>query len=70
MHYINFYFKELEYDDDIIMGVFEAPDCDVYCRFVLYRNDNTYAIFDNNKREEDIVPIPLYWILGKLEQNG
>ena len=70
MHYINFYFKELEYDDEIIMGEFEAPDSDVYCRFILYRDNNTYDVFDNNKPVDDIVPIPFYWILRKLEENG
>ncbi len=70
MRYINFYFKDLEYDDNIIMGIFEAPDCDVFCRFILYRDSNTYDIYDNNKPEEDIVPIPFYWILKKLRENG
>lgn len=70
MHYINFYFKELEYNQKTITGVFTAPDCDVYCRFVLYRDSNTYDIFDNNKPEEDIIPIPFYWILKKLEESG
>ena len=70
MHYINFYFKELEYDDEIIMGRFEAPDRDVCCRFILYRDSNTYDVFDNNKPVDDIVPIPFYWILRKLEENG
>jgi len=70
MHYINYYFKELEYDENIIKGVFIAPDCDVYCRFVLYRDSNTYDIFDNNKPEADIVPIPFYRILKKPEESG
>ena len=70
MYYINFYFKELEYDENTIMGVFSAPDNDVFCRFILDINSNTYEIFDNNKPEEDIIPIPFYWILKKLEESG
>ena len=31
--YINFYFKNLQYDDEYYMGDFEAPDYDVICKF-------------------------------------
>lgn len=31
--YINFYFRELEMDGDVVFGIFDAPDSDVICRF-------------------------------------
>ena len=31
--YINFYFKNLEYNDNYYSGIFEAPDNDVICKF-------------------------------------
>ncbi|MBQ7134003.1 MAG: hypothetical protein IJO20_05850 [Ruminococcus sp.] len=70
MYYLNFYFKELEYDENTIMGVFSAPDNDVFCRFILDINSNTYEIFDSNKPETDISPLPFFWLHKKLKENG
>ena len=36
--YINFYFKNLLYDDDYYLGTFSAPDNDVICEFEYNRH--------------------------------
>ena len=70
MVYINFYFKELKMNDNIVKCVFDSPDNDVYCKFEYDINTRQFKIFDNNKPIEDITPIPFYWINKKLEENG
>ena len=35
--YINFYFKNIEYDDGFYGGEFSSPDSDVYCEFLYDR---------------------------------
>lgn len=32
-HYINFYFKNLIYDDDYYLGTFTSPDDKILCEF-------------------------------------
>ena len=32
--YVNFYFKNIEYDDGFYGGEFSSPDSDVYCEFL------------------------------------
>ena len=49
MVYINFYFKELKMNDNIVKGVFDSPDNDVYCKFEYDINTRQFKIFDNNK---------------------
>ena len=49
MVYINFYFKELKMNDNIVKGVFDSPDNDVYCKFEYDINTRPFKIFDNNK---------------------
>ena len=49
MVYINFYFKELKMIDNIVEGVFDSSDNDVYCKFEYDINTRQFKIFDNNK---------------------
>ena len=70
MHYINFYFKKLVYDDQTIMGVFLSRDDDITCSFSYNRKTRQCDIWDNNKPVEDIVPLPVYWIERRLEEKG
>lgn len=69
-HYINFYFRELCYDDDEITGVFSAPDSDVKCSFSYNRHTEECRIWNNNRPVEEIEPLPIYWLLRKLEKDG
>ena len=48
MVYINFYFKELKMNDNIVKGVFDSPDNDVYCKFEYDINTRQFKIFDEN----------------------
>ncbi len=68
--YINFYFKNLQYDDEYYMGDFEAPDYDVICKFRYSRKTGETKIWDNNKPVEEILPLPVHWLDWKLEKNG
>lgn len=68
--YINFYFKELDYDDNRYAGVFHAPDNDVYCKFIYYRNIERIVLYNANKPVEEILPIPIYWLNRKLKEKG
>lgn len=69
-YYINFYFKELEYTEDFYTGIFSAPDYDVYCEFLYDRKNDTIDIWNNNKPVDEILPIPVYWLDRRLEENG
>ncbi len=68
--YINFYFTNLQYDDDMIMGDFLSRDSDVQCRFIYNRRTEKVEVFENNKPLEDILPLPIWWLNLKLEENG
>ena len=68
--YINFCFRELEMDGDAVFGIFDAPDLDVNCRFQYNIATHVYHLWNSNKPEEEIVPIPFYWLDMKLEENG
>lgn len=68
--YINFYFKNLEYNNNYYSGIFEAPDNDVICKFRYNRKSKETEIWDNNQPVEDILPLPIYWLDLKLEKNG
>ncbi len=68
--YINFYFKNLIYDEKTIMGRFEAPDNDVKCCFSCDMISGEGDIWDNNKPIDEILPLPITWLLMRLEENG
>lgn len=68
--YINYYFKNLKHQNSIISGSFESPDVDIYCDFIFYTDDMTIDIFNNNKPVEEILPLPVHWLIMKLEKNG
>ena len=68
--YINFYFKNIEYDDTFYGGVFSAPDADVYCEFLYDRRTKECHIWNDNKSVDDILPLPIWWLDRKLEQSG
>lgn len=68
--YINFYFKNLIHDGDLVTGRFESPDVNVYCDFTYNIKTKKYEVSNCNKSEEEILPLPLYWLDIKLEQNG
>lgn len=70
VHYINFYFRELCYDDDEITGEFSAPDSGVECSFSYNRHTEECRIRNNNKPVEEIKPLPIHWLLRKLEKDG
>ena len=68
--YINFYFKNLIQDGDWVTGRFESPDKNVYCDFIYNIKTKEYEISNCSMPEEEILPLPLYWLEIKLEQNG
>lgn len=68
--YINFHFKNIQYDDEHYTGTFEAPDYDVICKFRYDRKTQKTEIWDNNKPTDEITPLPIYWLERKLEKNG
>ena len=70
MHYINFYFKKLVYDEETIIGVFISKDDDITCSFSYNRKTRQCDILDNNKPVEDIVPLPVYWLERRLDEKG
>ena len=69
-YYINYYFKELAYDDTTIIGKFFAPDWDVNCSFSYDRVSEKLHIWNNNKPTNEILPLPIHWLLWKLEKTG
>ena len=69
-YYINYYFKKITYDDKTIMGEFSAPDWDIKCCFSYDIITKEYAIWDNNRPAHEILPLPIHWLLWKLEKNG
>ena len=68
--YINFCFKNIEYDDDFIRGKFEASDSDVYCEFEYNRNTEKVRIWNSNQPIKNVVPLPIWWLQYKLKENG
>ena len=69
-HYINFYFKNLIYDDDYYLGSFTSPDDKVFCEFEYNRHTKEIRIWNNSRSVEEIMPIPIWWLDRKLERNG
>uniref|UniRef100_UPI0040565056 hypothetical protein n=1 Tax=Agathobacter sp. TaxID=2021311 RepID=UPI0040565056 len=68
--YINFYFKNLIYDDSYYMGEFSSPDSDVFCQFEYNRKTEQCKIWNNSLPIDDIAPIPVWWLDKKLKENG
>lgn len=69
-YYINFYFRNIVYDDGFYGGQFLAPDVDVSCQFMYDRKTKEFLVWDNSKPVEEILPIPVRWLDWKLEENG
>ena len=69
-YYINFYFKNIEYDDKSYKGTFSCPDADVECDFLYNRETGEIDIWNNNLPVEEILPIPISWLDIKLRENG
>ena len=69
-YYINFYFKKILYDDDFYSGEFSCPDLDVYCEFMYDRRKETCQIWNNSHPVEEILPLAIWWLDKKLEENG
>ena len=74
MSYLNFYFRDLEYDDGFYGGTFSAPDYGVSCKFLYDREKREIIdIWDNSKPVEEIMKDMLqsiYWLDSKLEEKG
>ena len=68
--YINYYFKEIACDKHMIIGKFHAPDLDVNCSFSYDQISEETTIWDNNKPINEILPLPIHWLLRELERNG
>ena len=70
--YINFYFENLKtnWSEATITGTFKSPDDQVYCDFVYHVGDDTFEISNNNKPAEEILPLPIWWLYKKYEENG
>ena len=68
--YINFCFKNIEYDDQVYCGIFEARDYGVYCEFFYDRKTKDIDVWNNNVPVEEILPIPVWWLERKLKENG
>lgn len=70
--HINFYFKKISYDDDMIIGHFSVLPCDgdVECDFIYDRKTGAMEISNANKSVDEIMPLPIGWLLRRLEQQG
>ena len=70
MSYINFYFKELVHEGNTVSGLFLSPDNGISCRFNWNMLNDTCEICDNTKPIDEIMPLPLWWLRKKLNENG
>lgn len=68
--YINFYFKNITYDDNYYYADFSAPDSEVYCSFRYNRVTGKCEIRNNSLPVSSIEPIPIWWLDKKLAENG
>ena len=68
--YSNFYFSNLIYDEDFYLGTFISRDDNVICDFEYNRHTKHFRIWNNNQPIDEIMPIPVWWLDRKLEQNG
>jgi len=69
-NYINFYFRELQYDNDYIAGTFLAPDYGVKCDFIYNRQNSAIEIYNSSKPENEVLPLPIWWLNLKLNTTG
>ncbi len=71
-YYINYRYRNISYDDNVIMGHFSVLPCDgdVECDFIFNRNTESIEIYNSNKPKEEIIPLPIHWLLYKLENQG
>ena len=69
-HYINFYFRNIKYDESHYEGLFECPDLKLSCEFDYDRRSKMVKIWNNTHSEEEILPLPIWWLDMKLEENG
>lgn len=70
-HYVNFYFRNVEYDDGFYGGEFSSPDTGVHCEFLYDRKAQEFiSIWNNSKPVDEIMPIPIWWLDRRLEENG
>lgn len=58
MYYINFYFKDITYDDNFYCAEFSCPDLDVFCNFKYNRVTEQCNIWNNNKSIDKIKLFP------------
>ena len=70
VHYINFYFKNILYDEDYYFGDFSAPGYDIYCSFEYDRKTKKSLIWNSSKPAAEILPLPIWWLDLKLEKQG
>ena len=71
MHmYINFYFKDIEYSNEYYKGNFSCPDLGVECDFNYNRITGGIDVWNNGVDEEELLPIPIWWLDIKLKENG
>lgn len=68
--YINYYFKELKLEGTMVQGIFDAPDSEAYCNFRYDLETRKYEIWNCNKSEDELLPLPFYWLNMKFEENG
>lgn len=70
MIYINYYFRDLELKNGLVDGIFDAPDVEVWCRFLYDMNTKDYIVYESNKPEDEITPLPLFWLDLKFKERG
>lgn len=71
MYCINFAFHDLVYDATKFMGRFESLEADkAVCYFSYDRETGETEIWGNNYPVDELLPLPIYWLEYRLEQNG
>lgn len=70
MHYINFRFRQLSYDDACYTGIFEAEDDGVFCCFRYDRQTGETVLTECSRPAEEILPLPIRWLDRRLAENG
>ena len=69
MHaYINFYFKNIEYDSKSYMAKFSCLDVGVEYNFFYNRDIGEIEVWDNSVPVEEILPIPIGWLDRRLQK--
>ena len=71
IHYINFFFNNIEYDENYYHAEFSSPDVNVHCNFRYNRKTKCCEeIWNYNRPPEEIEPIPVWWLEKKMQENG